>query len=589
MPKKKSPEDFFQRAREKGSNINKAIVNGTAVKKTLQPKTEKNYARSLDLWNGYAQSHPGADPYDLETLKDFVREIAYGIDGIYDDPTAGEKTVLQYWKDFTAGWRRHASLIPPETTQSVTNFIKTPLREELGLAHRKRLRCYGTTNHFIHLGTQLWEKDWQIYDKPRIRVDTWAKIQLYVFTSARVGEYIESTCRAGSGRGLYYRDMTFGVFRNEHGKAEFAIQVVRDAKNMTLTPEKRFAPEHSVHEGLEPRPLFCNPVLTMLARAIADHAFRDYSTMEELLEIEPPEDEMYHLRQNESVLSKPFFQVISNGEMEKADTFSRRLRELGVRAGYLRPPTIHDFRAEGLYLIDKLYSTAQRMKHGGHKDERTFGDSYMPNNAGTDLQGGYFDGKLRSIVNDRFRGLTLHRNPELLQTLPAREQHKLENSPGFTTLEDEIEALAPEAKTDPAAKDRRGALMAEKRKLVSEELLKCQKLQPSKLLSNADDADLTGYHRTQFHRVRRLMPERDRLASSLFLVAPIRSDEGRSVLRDMIALCQQDAEVPFRPGLEPEKCTCLMADHKLESDRFVTFPPLNLPLTKKATDKALSP
>ena len=118
-----------------------------------------------------------------------------------------------------------------------------------------------------------------------------------------------------------------------------------------LTIDLMNRPEHSVHEGLEPRPLFCNPVLTMLARAIADHAFRDYSTMEELLEIEPPDDEMYHLRQNESVLGKPFFQVISNGEMEKADTFSRRLRELGVRAGYLRPPTIHDFRAEGLYLI----------------------------------------------------------------------------------------------------------------------------------------------------------------------------------------------------------------------------------------------
>jgi hypothetical protein len=38
--------------------------------------------------------------------------------------------------------------------------------------------------------------------------------------------------------------MTCGVFRNEHGKAEFAIQVVRDAKNMTLTPEKRFASTH---------------------------------------------------------------------------------------------------------------------------------------------------------------------------------------------------------------------------------------------------------------------------------------------------------------------------------------------------------
>ena len=97
-------------------------------------------------------------------------------------------------------------------------------------------------------------------------------------------------------------------------------------------------PEHSVHEGLEPRPLFCNPVLTMLARAIADNAFRDYGTIEELLEIEPPENEMYYLRQNKSVLGKPFFYVVSTGEIEKADTFSRRLRELGVRAGYLRPP-----------------------------------------------------------------------------------------------------------------------------------------------------------------------------------------------------------------------------------------------------------
>jgi len=49
MPKKKSPADFFQRAREKGSDINKAIVNGTAVKKHIEPK---NYARALGLWNG---------------------------------------------------------------------------------------------------------------------------------------------------------------------------------------------------------------------------------------------------------------------------------------------------------------------------------------------------------------------------------------------------------------------------------------------------------------------------------------------------------------------------------------------------------
>ncbi len=109
-------------------------------------------------------------------------------------------------------------------------------------------------------------------------------------------------------------------------------------------------PEHSVHEGLEPRLLFGNPVLTMFARTIADNVFRDYSTIEELLEIEPLEDEMYRLRQNNHILSKLFFHVLSTGESEKADTFSRRPRELGFRAGYLRPLTVHDFRSEDLYL-----------------------------------------------------------------------------------------------------------------------------------------------------------------------------------------------------------------------------------------------
>ena len=75
-----------------------------------------------------------------------------------------------------------------------------------------------------------------------------------------MGEYIESTCRAGSGRGLYFQvstlsgsdhcrviflidihvvqDITFRLFRNKHRKAEFAMQVVKDAKGMTFTPNE---------------------------------------------------------------------------------------------------------------------------------------------------------------------------------------------------------------------------------------------------------------------------------------------------------------------------------------------------------------
>ena len=49
------------------------------------------YLTLLPTPNRYAQDHPGADPYDLETLKDFVRDVTYGIDGVTATPKAGKK------------------------------------------------------------------------------------------------------------------------------------------------------------------------------------------------------------------------------------------------------------------------------------------------------------------------------------------------------------------------------------------------------------------------------------------------------------------------------------------------------------------
>ncbi len=51
MPKRKAPEDFFKKARENGSEMNKdTLVTGEEVKKKLQPHTEKRYARMLAMW-----------------------------------------------------------------------------------------------------------------------------------------------------------------------------------------------------------------------------------------------------------------------------------------------------------------------------------------------------------------------------------------------------------------------------------------------------------------------------------------------------------------------------------------------------------
>ena len=55
--------------------------------------------------NRYEIEHASAIPYDIETSKDFVRSVAFGIEGSYEDPKACLSSVIQYCKDFTAGWQ----------------------------------------------------------------------------------------------------------------------------------------------------------------------------------------------------------------------------------------------------------------------------------------------------------------------------------------------------------------------------------------------------------------------------------------------------------------------------------------------------
>ncbi|KAF2685016.1 hypothetical protein K458DRAFT_301100, partial [Lentithecium fluviatile CBS 122367] len=344
----------------------------------------------------------------------------------------------------------------------------------LELPFRKRLRRYGSQIHFLHLGTQWWKNDWFVLPQPRRRGDIWALFSAIVFSTARIGEYIESTCRLRSDRGLRFQETIFAVFRNKCGNIEFAVQLQRDAKGMTFTPDKR--PEHALHEGVETRPLFCNPMLAIVAMCIARNAFRDYKSIDEVLALEPPQDEqMVQLHWNPSVLDLPFFQG-SDGKMETASAFGRYLREWGFRAGYNEPPTVHDFRAEGLILT------------------------------GTVTQG--------YIV---------------IITQPTMPEWTV-RPPSST-----IKTIARILRT-----------------------FSCREEQPARPAGKVDAyrKECTGRHRTIFQRVRKLMPVRDRLASSMFTEATIRSDEGKAVLKDLVELYLQEEEVAFRPGLELDKCHC---------------------------------
>ena len=131
-------------------------------------------------------------------------------------------------------------------------FVYGPLKDELGFLDEKRPRRYANENHLLLYAVQLWARDWFVYQKPETRVSDWELHWSNVFSTSQIGKYIESCCWGGSHRGLYYKvsillsgyldlcmtkaldqDVMFICFWKEYTKLELAIQLTKDAKNMS--------------------------------------------------------------------------------------------------------------------------------------------------------------------------------------------------------------------------------------------------------------------------------------------------------------------------------------------------------------------
>jgi hypothetical protein len=64
------------------------------------------------------------------------------------------------------------------------------------------------------------------------------------------------------------------------------------------------------------------------------------------------------------------------------------------------------------------------------------------------------------------------------------------------------------------------------------------------LQQEEDDETLTEQAST-FPLIRHLMPERDRIANTLFVTKDLQSKEGQAVLRDVYGLCNDDNQVAY--------------------------------------------
>jgi hypothetical protein len=113
-------------------------------------------------------------------------------------------------------------------------------------------------------------------------------------------------------------------------------------------------------------PLFANPVLLFLAIAIANNAFRDYHSVEDIFAIPAPRQGTAKiLKFRNSILNDPFFQCMPcDGptlQYKDANSYYRRKVALGHRARYMVNITTHASRREIMVKVGGMSASKGRL------------------------------------------------------------------------------------------------------------------------------------------------------------------------------------------------------------------------------------
>ncbi|KAK6843373.1 hypothetical protein PG987_004233 [Apiospora arundinis] len=557
--------------------IKSSIVNDNIVHKNVRARTKDDYDRQLENWDDFVERWgPDKSATRLKDLKEFMFRLGVSMrenKNLKPDETMAQKGVGGYWKHFTAAYQKHRGPLAADHILSVTHLLQPggELYVDLNLVPDSGPRKHATELVFIMIGKFLWTLDWKVFARPCFRVDLWAVISAKIFTSSRMSDYIESSSRSGTGTGLYYKDITLIVFRNEHGRSEFAIQLTKFLKGHSSKSSK--LPQCDLHEGdfWGPQPLFMNPIMFLLVIFCAKGALREYHGMEglsKLLDLEVSEHPGFKCIQwDRTVLDLPVFSSAS-GSILKAATVSGALRELGIRSGCPEPPTLHDFRAEGLTKMDMNpnYTETQRQRVAGHENNKMHQQHYAARNAGVDTQATYLGKQPREINTGKlFRHLEVPWEPALWQTLPLAEREELERSKEYKDRRQELVSLKS-GSSDMDTKEEGSSLDESKdvhprpnakprRSLKSLEIKKLReywKRNKTEAVAGSEEYVCRGVN-LPFSRLRPILPIRRRLAELLGTPASLRSETGRETLECLVRLYESRSEV-HRPGLE--MCLC---------------------------------
>lgn len=201
---------------------------------------------------------------------------------------------------------------------------------------------------------------------------------------------------------------------------------------------------------------------------------------------------------------------------------------------------------------DGGYSLGQVMKFAAHRNPKTLVGHYLDDMSNVDGAAAFLKLKARGDLTEDFRSASMGKTSDIQHSLTANTLHDLKQHQDYMDLSEQLQNL-----TGKEFRTQRRYLYDQRQKLVDKEL-ENQRNNPHRAHNTDSNGDQKGeWQRSYFDRVvRHMVPERDRLANTLPLAASLRSADGISALRDLVALRTNDSTVAYQEVLRPVGSSC---------------------------------
>ncbi|KAK5936469.1 hypothetical protein PMZ80_003070 [Knufia obscura] len=531
--------DFIRQSREYQKKIESTTTS--FVRKPIAFGTTRFYQVMLREWDLFTSEYHGPkDPANLKTAKDFILFFSSGRKG-RNEPGGRLTVAYTYtaWKSFMAAWGRiHHMSFSKSHQDTILNFINGG--EKSGapdLSRKARPSRNFTRDDFLVCVQQLWQNDWHDFVHERYRTGLHLLLLLHCNTSGRRAEYEKE---------LTYADISLAVVWLDGTDQPQLVIDFRRTKAKGLQNYEREQPQHMLYE-LVGLPFYCNSIAFFIAAALADDVLRDYHTWDEICAISRPSQQKHVII--DYVPEKSHWPLFPRSSLaghldhsrSSASLTSKALLDLGFRAGFRDHLTLHAARREVLMQVDNYgYSCNERMRFAAHINPNTYRRSYQTSIPLVDGQASYFQYEPRNVeLHALRRGYSWRRNPH--------HQPKLKEATRVAVQEDisdEEREIVESLCSDPVKRQK----LYDQRRHHRDLLLREQS-------SAAPPPDGRPYE-SDFSQTRKLMPERDRLATNLFREGSLRDETGRAIMNDLIQLCRQEMPNTYCSGLNPSGSHC---------------------------------